>query len=228
MVLEEFFDLEEQAVIRSDCMSFVKNLDNDETEQLSVAGDIESIITTLSKRLEIRYSSENGWLEIIEVLMHLKLPKDQTYACLEVIVKKFVPRPSSNDQAFHLLRLLILYHDPELCTFLDSKKIHPQLYSEPWFRSLYAAQCTFEVTQAIWDTYFVIGNPFHLFFLALVILVNSRDQILEMAACDREVIVATIVNIPKALELEDVADLFTLVETHYRIHTPNISVSEIV
>ena len=209
-------------------MSLVKNLDNEEAEQLSVAGDIESVITTLSKSLDVAYTSDSGWIEVIETLMNLKMTKEETYACLEVIVKKYIPRATSEDQAYHLLRLLILYHDPELCSFLDSKKVHPEQYTGSWFRSLFASQCTFEVTQAIWDTYFVIGDPFHIFFVALVILINSRDQILEMSACERDVIVSTIVSIPKALQLEDVGDLFTLVETHYRLHTPTLSVSSLL
>lgn len=224
-MLEEFFDLDEQSVIRSDCMSLVKNLDNEEAEQLSLAGDMESMITTLSKSLSVAYTSDNGWIEVMETLMSLKMTKEETYACMEVIVKKFIPRSTSNDQAFHLLRLLILYHDPELCSFLDSKKVHPEQYTGSWFRSLFAAQCSFDVTQAIWDTYFVIGDPFQIFFVALVILVNSRDQILEMASSDRESIVSVIVNIPKALQVEDVGDLFTLVATHYRPQTPTLSVS---
>ena len=225
--LEQFFDLEEQNTIRADCMSLVANLDdNDEAEQLSVAGDVESIITTLCKRLQVAYSSENGWIEIIATLMNLKMSKEETYACLEVIVKKFIPRSTCNDQAFHLLRLLVLYHDPELCSFLDSKKVHPEQYTGSWFRSLFASQSSFEVTQAIWDTYFVIGDPFHVFFVALVILINSREQILEMSACEREDIVTAISSIPKALQVEDVADLFTLVETHYRSHTPDVSVRD--
>lgn len=224
-MLEEFFDLDEQSLIRSDCMSLVKSMENEEAEQLSLAGDMESMLTTLSKNLSVAYTSDNGWIDIMETLMGLKMTKEETYACLEVIVKKFVPRSTCNDQAYHLLRLLILYHDPELCSFLDSKKVHPEQYTGSWFRTLFAAQCNYDVTQAIWDTYFVIADPFQVFFVALVILVNSRDLILEMAACDRDAIVSAIVSIPKALQVEDVGDLFTLVATHYRPQTPNISVS---
>lgn len=225
VMLEEFFDLPDQSSIRNDCMSLAKDLVSEEAEQLSVASDIESIMTTLSKNLDLAYTPDNGWIEVIKVLMKMKMQKEETYACLEVMVKKYIPRQSSEDQAYHLLRLLILYHDPELCSFLDSKKVHPEQYTASWFRSLFASQCSYEVTQAIWDTYLVIGDPFHVFFVALVILINSRDQILEMSACDKEVIVSSIVSIPKALQLEDVADLFTLVETHYRPHTPTLSVS---
>ena len=33
---------------------------------------------------------------------------------------------------FCLFRLLLLYHDPELCSFLDTKKLSPDKYLQPW------------------------------------------------------------------------------------------------
>ena len=33
---------------------------------------------------------------------------------------------------FYLFRLLLLYHDPELCSFLDTKKLSPDHYLQPW------------------------------------------------------------------------------------------------
>lgn len=33
---------------------------------------------------------------------------------------------------FHLFRLLLLYHDPELCTFFDTRKITADLYADLW------------------------------------------------------------------------------------------------
>ena len=35
---------------------------------------------------------------------------------------------------FYLFRLLLLYHDPELCSFLDTKKLSPDKYLQPWVR----------------------------------------------------------------------------------------------
>jgi hypothetical protein len=37
-----------------------------------------------------------------------------------------------NGVAMHLFRLLLLYHEPELCSFLDSHKIAPNLYTQKW------------------------------------------------------------------------------------------------
>lgn len=33
---------------------------------------------------------------------------------------------------FHLYRLLLQYHEPELCSFLDTKKITPDSYAVNW------------------------------------------------------------------------------------------------
>lgn len=40
----------------------------------------------------------------------------------------------SDGKPFHLFRLLLLYHDPELCAFLDTKKCSPDLYAQKWVR----------------------------------------------------------------------------------------------
>ena len=41
-----------------------------------------------------------------------------------------------NGKPFHLFRLLLLYHDPELCGFLDTKRIFPDSYAHGWVRVL--------------------------------------------------------------------------------------------
>ena len=42
-------------------------------------------------------------------------------------------RDSGRDgQPFHLFRLLLQYHDPELCSFLDTKRITPDIYAQSW------------------------------------------------------------------------------------------------
>lgn len=233
--LEEFFDLEEQSIIREDTVKLVNALGEDEVENLSISGQIESVITTISKNTGVKYTHGNGWMELILPLISLRLKSEEIYCCLEAILRKYIPitytKCQSNsslnrEQPFHLLRLLILYHDPELCSFLDSKKVNPELYAGTWFRSLFSSVCHIEVIQLMWDEYFLFANPFLMFFLALVILINSRDIILEMKDAERNSIVSAITLIPQALEPEDVSDLFTLVQTHYVPHTPSVKVSD--
>lgn len=38
----------------------------------------------------------------------------------------------ANGRPFHLYRLLLQYHEPELCSFLDTKKITPDSYAINW------------------------------------------------------------------------------------------------
>lgn len=40
----------------------------------------------------------------------------------------------ANGRPFHLYRLLLQYHEPELCSFLDTKKITPDSYAINWVR----------------------------------------------------------------------------------------------
>lgn len=39
---------------------------------------------------------------------------------------------------FLLFRFLLLYHDPELCAFLDKSDMGPELYCSSWFITLQA------------------------------------------------------------------------------------------
>ena len=74
---------------------------------------------------------------------------------------KYIPRECASLGAGpHLLRLLLLYHDPELCSFLDSKKVSPDLYAGQWFKTLFASCCNIQVVFAMWDVYFQANDPF--------------------------------------------------------------------
>ena len=39
---------------------------------------------------------------------------------------------------FRLFRLLLLYHHPRLCRFLDQYQLQPELYATPWFLTLFS------------------------------------------------------------------------------------------
>jgi hypothetical protein len=76
----------------------------------------------------------------------------------------------------------MLYHDPELCAFLDTKKVSPDSYAHQWFRSLFAASAPPEVTLHLWDIYFQLGDQFLVFFMSLILLYNMREEILVNSA----------------------------------------------
>jgi len=121
-------------------------------------------------------------------------------------------------QAYHLLRLLIQYHDPELCSILDSKKVTPNLYVKDWFCSLFARNCSPQLALLIWDTHFKMADPFLIFFAAIVMVVNASDELKRTP--DQAMMVKVLKAMPSHLEEDDIEDLYYLVSSHYTNSTP--------
>lgn len=216
----EVYDLPNQNELREDCATFVSKLGNDEEDKLSVISDLESILTFYCKSRNISYVRNNGWIEILLPILTLKLPRAATYNLFEAIRDTYVPQSCHSDgNAFHILRLLLLYHDPELCSFLDTKRITPEQYCLSWFQSLFAATCSLEVVINMWDYYFQQSDPFFIFFLSLIIVVNARDQIINMKNESRDKIITSLTNIPCGLEADDVSDFCSLAQ-YYAMKTP--------
>lgn len=122
-------------------------------------------------------------------------------------------------QAYHLLRLLIQYHDPELCSILDSKKILPNLYAKDWFCSLFSRSCSPKLALQIWDTHFKIADPFLIFFAAIVMVVNASDE-LKKGDLSQSVMLDVLKGMPNKLQEDDIEDLYYLVSNHYTNSTP--------
>uniref|UniRef100_A0A671T1P4 TBC1 domain family member 23 n=1 Tax=Sinocyclocheilus anshuiensis TaxID=1608454 RepID=A0A671T1P4_9TELE len=120
---------------------------------------------------------------------------------------------------FHLFRLLLQYHEPELCSFLDTKKITPDSYAINWMGSLFSSNGLPEVSQALWDIYLQQADPFLIFFLMLIILVNAKDSILTQEGDSKEDIIKMLEQSPALLEAEDIEDLFSLAQ-YYNSKTP--------
>lgn len=215
------FDLKEQGQIREDCKSLIEKFGNeDEEDKLALVSDLETIITFYSKSRNESYSSECDWLGVIQPLLALKLSRAEIYNCFYAILNKFIPRECyKNGKPFHLFRLLLQYHDPELSSFLDTKRVSPDTYALPWFRSLFASTCTLPVIQNKWDVYFQHGDPFLVFFMALVILVNARDQLLAGELETRQSIIDVLISFPSGLEAEDIEDFCSLSQ-YYASKTP--------
>lgn len=221
VLFNEIFDLPFQTELRNDCSTFVDKLGNDEEDKVSVVSDLESILTFYCKNRSLQYASKNGWIELLLPLLSLKLGRSYTYNLFEAIRDTYIPKGCiKNGNVFHVFRLLILYHDPELCSVLDTKKITPDQYSMSWFQSLFAATCTFPVVLNMWDLYFQQTDPFLVFFLSLIMLINGRDQILAMRDQPREHIVNFLSNMPCALESDDVVDFCSLAQ-YYSMKTPS-------
>uniref|UniRef100_A0A671W2L2 TBC1 domain family member 23 n=1 Tax=Sparus aurata TaxID=8175 RepID=A0A671W2L2_SPAAU len=135
-------------------------------------------------------------------------------------MNKYIPRECvPKGRPFHLYRLLLQYHEPELCSFLDTKKITPDSYAINWMGSLFSSHCLPDVTQTLWDFYLQQADPFLIFFLMLIILVNAKEGILSQEGESKEDIIKTLESSPSLLEAEDIEDLISLAQ-YYQSKTP--------
>ncbi|KTF93415.1 hypothetical protein cypCar_00004813 [Cyprinus carpio] len=85
--------------------------------------------------------------------------------------------------------------------------------------SLFSSNCLPEVSQALWDIYLQQADPFLIFFLMLIILVNAKDGILAQEGDSKEDIIKMLEQSPALLEAEDIEDLFSLAQ-YYNSKTP--------
>ena len=132
----------------------------------------------------VKYNSANGWIYVLRPLLELGLEQGDLYNCFYAMQSRFIPRKDLSSQVsaapYHLLRLLLLYHDPELCNFLDTCKISTESFTTKWFSTLFSSHCSSSVVSAIWDVYLQQADSFFVFFLALVILVNAKEQVFKI------------------------------------------------
>ncbi|CAD5123808.1 DgyrCDS12119 [Dimorphilus gyrociliatus] len=216
---DELYNLPEQNEIRDKCESIVESLDDLEN-RLSAVSDLEAIITFYCKSKNLSFDPNNGWLEVLKPMLTMGYSRTDLYNVFYAFLSKYTPRECKKDgKPFHLFRLLLLYHDPELCSFLDTRRITPDLYAQTWFRSMFSSCCDMEVIQSMWDVYFQHADSFLIFFLALVILVNAKDQIVGMMNDDKESILETLQALPGALEADDIEDFCSLAQ-YYSSKTP--------
>jgi len=218
---QEVYDLPQQHKIREDCQVLAEKLHpNDSDKQLNALSQMEAIITFHCKSNDDNYEKDNGWLELLHPILTLNLNKNESYSLFNAILKRYIPRDCvQNGSPYHLFRLLMLYHDPELCAYLDTKKISPDSYAHLWFRSLFAVKTNIKVTLTIWDMYFQLGDQFLIFFMSLILVFNIKEDIMSSNDIEKVDIIKTIQNGPSTINIEDLQDFYSLCQ-HFAAKTP--------
>uniref|UniRef100_A0A674DWF5 TBC1 domain family member 23 n=1 Tax=Salmo trutta TaxID=8032 RepID=A0A674DWF5_SALTR len=211
-------DLPEQALIHTRCQQLIDQLGGvAEEEGRDMVSDVESVITFYCKSRNITFTPDLSWPHLLKPLLGLQLPRSDLYNCFYAIMNKYIPRDCVvKGRPFHLYRLLLQYHEPELCSFLDTKKITPDSYTIHWLGSLFSSHCLPEVTQAMWDFYLQQADPFLIFFLLLIILVNAKYPLLQHIHNTNQIMLE---DSPALLEADDIEDLFSLAQ-YYWSKTP--------
>lgn len=208
---------ESSPALRADCEAALARFPNIELPRTEAAEEMEVILSFFSRARGSDYDAMAGWPEILVPLMGLPISRGDRYNCFYSLVSRFLFKALGvGGVPFPIFRLLLLYHDPELCNALDSRRISPEQYSQLWFRTLFGGLCSPDVVYALWDHIFLANDPLFILFLGLVMLVNARDIVLQGG----EGIPAELQGIPSALTFDDVDDLCALAE-HYSNLTPN-------
>ncbi|XP_065121022.2 TBC1 domain family member 23 isoform X1 [Paramisgurnus dabryanus] len=216
-------DLPEQTLIHSRSQQIIDELGKSGEDGRDLVSDVESVITFYCKSRNVTFTPDLSWPDLLKPLLGLQLPRRDLYNCFYAIMNKYIPRDCVvKGRPFHLFRLLLQYHEPEFCSFLDTKKITPDSYAINWMNSLFSSHCPPEVTQALWDIYLQQADPFLIFFLMLIILVNAKDGIFiieDDSKDSKEKIIEMLEQSPSLLDTQDLEDLFSLAQ-YYSSKTP--------
>jgi len=179
--------------------------------------EAEAILTVHFKALAAPVTQPT--CSLLRPILDLALTRNEKFHVFQTVLERFIPKNLDGGAVYDLARLLLLYHDPQLCNHLDSLKIGFQHFSASWFSSLMADDCEVEVTSQLWDLYLVNQDPWIIFFMVTVMLVNFRDAILEVVE-DRDELLARLRRLPGQIEGEDIPDLVTLAQV-YSTRTPS-------
>jgi hypothetical protein len=110
---------------------------------------LETVITSFVKSMgldalpEVSTNDNNtssslllrSYLEILKPLSTLAVEDDvEVYRLFRTIVTNYIPRDVFNPHGlpFHIFRLILLYHEPEVCNVLDSLRVRGAEVAREW------------------------------------------------------------------------------------------------
>eukprot|EP00038_Savillea_parva_P013495 m.8431 g.8431 ORF g.8431 m.8431 type:complete len:872 (-) comp2537_c0_seq1:237-2852(-) len=183
------------------------------------AMEMEGILGFYARSRGVEYDPTLGWAELLAPFMTVPMSNGDRYNCFYVLMSKYAVKSLAMDSpCFEVFRLLLMYHDPELCNLLDSLKIGPQDFAATWIRSMFAHWCGPDVVLPLWDAYFLAEDQFFVFFLSLVMLINGRDYVMQLAQTPAT-LAKELESLPSQLGPDDVSDMVELAE-HFSMVTP--------
>jgi len=207
---DDVYDHPDQALIRQA---------SEKLTDLQVMSDVESILTVYLKSTGEKFNKK--YVDLLTPITRLSLTRNEKYTVFQTIVERFVPIAvdEQNSSIYHISRLLLLYHDPQLCNHIDSLKLNFADFSQSWFSCLMAGDLSPEISEQLWDLYIVNSDAWLILFMVITMLVNCRDHILEITS-DREELLARLKRLPSQIEADDVPDLVTLAQV-WSARTPS-------
>ncbi|OQS07389.1 hypothetical protein THRCLA_00590 [Thraustotheca clavata] len=180
-----------QRVIRADAP---RTRPKEFEDRAAVEHSLLHVLTFYCRAKNIRY--KQGMNEVLApflLLLWTSNDEDNTklvYQCFYTFIDKYLTNVYSDREfrslqcSMRLLRLLLLYHDPRLCTYLDEHDMTPELYVTPWFMTLFARNTSPDIIYALWDAILLYDDPTLLHFVALSLLQDQRETLLKADAAE--------------------------------------------
>jgi len=174
-------DLEYRRVIKADADRTRSSL-----LSLSERGKLESMLTHYCRTERIRY--KQGLNEVLAPFLLLQregLTDAECYSCFKAFVQQYL-LPWYIDQDFRMLRaaffvfrLMLKYHDSRFSLYLANANIGPELYSTPWFLTIFASKIAdANLVLALWEELMASRDQMFVIYIALALLFVNRNQIL--------------------------------------------------
>ncbi|KAF1749144.1 hypothetical protein GCK72_025611 [Caenorhabditis remanei] len=212
---DQLYNLNNQCALRNDCRKLANELKNKRS-----VPELESFLTLYCKKRGMDYVKDIGWLTILEKLLLLNLPAAHEFNVFFAFTTKYIPKDTRpNAQIYDLFRLLLQYHDPQISNHLEALHCSPSTYCKQWFSTLFASSMSTETCHELWKIYIEQGDPFLVFHLAIVFLINAKEEILQVKRGEQAQAVQILENMASQLSVEDVTDFFQLA-LHYSEKTP--------
>eukprot|EP01083_Nonionella_stella_P086802 241321_1 len=150
----------------------------------SVRHEMEVVLTEYCRLLCITYKQGMNYILAPFFLVELS-GRDEIYAVYSAFIDRFLPNIFTDDEfgglqcSFRMFRLLIQYHDPKLCNFLDQHDINPELYAAPWFMTFHGNRIPDELLLHFWDQILLADDPRAIIFISLSLLLENSSKIFE-------------------------------------------------
>ncbi|VDM38098.1 unnamed protein product [Toxocara canis] len=209
---EFIYDGEDVDVIRDECGKLAERNGMGASE----ARELEKVVGLFCEREECRFEVE--WMSVLEMLIPFLSSLDFVYNAFCAITTKYLPRSTAKGAiCYHLMHLILQYHDPALSTHLTSHKLNCYDFAYPCFSSLFVRVIDRGTLYSIWDKYFEKGDPFLLFTMLLVFMINCSEQLVKMD--DNEKMVDLVLSSMRLVSENDVEDLLE-VSGHFLSTTP--------
>lgn len=143
------------------------------------------ILQTFCLQYKIQY--KQGMNEILAPFLLIHSPSKGTlltYHLFEAFILRYAERYVCQDddsflfKSFRLFSLLLTYHDPQLALHLLEQDFPPELYSPPWFLTLYSRSLPLKDVLRLWDLLIAWDDSAFTFFIGLCLLRRRRSALL--------------------------------------------------